>query len=98
LFLPLVIATGLSSVGWNSISLVLVTEISAKNRTATSVGLASTIGWSGLFLGPVGFGSLTDHFGYSYAWISLAVFCFFSFILSFLMPVSTRDSVKLRNW
>lgn len=97
LFLPLVIATGLSSAGWNAIALVLVTEISPGNKTATSVGLASTIGWAGLFLGPIGFGILVDHFGYSYAWISLAVFCLFSFILSFLMPVSTQDPIKTRN-
>lgn len=97
LFLLLVIATGLSSAGWNAIALVLVTEISPGNKTATSVGLASTIGWAGLFLGPIGFGILVDHFGYSYAWISLAVFCFFSFILSFLMPVSTQDPIKTRN-
>lgn len=90
LFILVVIGIGLSSVGWNGIAMVLVTEISASSKTATSVGLASTIAWAGLFLGPIGFGVLTDNFGYFHAWISLAAFCFFSLILCFLVSVSDQ--------
>ena len=97
LFLPLVIATGLSSAGWNSICLVLVTEISAGNKAATSVGLASTIGWAGVFLGPIGFGYLTDHFGYCYAWMSLTLFCSLSLILSILIPLSVQHPMQSMN-
>lgn len=88
LFLPVVISVGLSSVGWNSIALVLVTEISSSSKTGTSIGLVSTVAWAGLFLGPIGFGSLTDHFGYFFAWMSLAAFCCLCLILCFLIPVS----------
>ncbi|WP_299979985.1 hypothetical protein [Desulfobacula sp.] len=33
------------ALGWNSLCLLLVTEISDKDKTATFVGLASTIAW-----------------------------------------------------
>lgn len=88
LFLPVVIGIGLSAVGWNSITLVMVTEISSSSKTGTSIGLATTVSWAGLSLGPIVFGSLTDHFGYFFSWISLALFCCICLILCLLIPVS----------
>jgi sugar phosphate permease len=85
LFIPVVIGVGLSTVGWNSIALVFVTEISPGNKTATYTGLASTIAWFGLSVGPVAFGSITDHLGYFTAWITLALSCMLSLLLCCFM-------------
>jgi ACS family hexuronate transporter-like MFS transporter len=86
LFIPVVIGIGISSWGWNSISFVMVTEICDSTKTGTSVGLATTFGWLGISLGPMCFGIITDQLGYFYAWMSVAVFCVFSFLLCFLIP------------
>lgn len=91
LMIIVVIVIGMSSVGWNSIGLVTVSEISDSDKTASAVGLASTIAWFGIFISPIAFGSMTDHFGYSTAWLFLAVFCLFSFILCLFIPIRTRD-------
>jgi len=93
LFMPVIIGLGLSCAGWNSVVLVTVAEISTESKMATSVGLASTIGWLGLAVGPVAFGSITDHFGYIIAWMTLATFCFFSLFFCILLPV-TNNAVK----
>ena len=82
------IGIGLSSWGWNGITFLMVAEISVNTRTAASVGLATTFGWFGLSLGPVGFGILTDKTGYFHAWISLAVFCVLAVLLSFFLTNS----------
>jgi sugar phosphate permease len=87
LFVLVVMCVGLSTWGWNSIAFVTVTEISASKETATSVGLGSTFGWFGISFGPIVFGLLTDHFGYFYAWMSLAVICTFSLMLSSLIMI-----------
>jgi cyanate permease len=79
---------GISSWGWNAITFLFVAEMSDRTKTATSVGLATAFGWLGMSLGPVVFGSLTDCFGYFYAWMSLAVFCTFSLLLCLLLPGS----------
>ncbi|WDN87780.1 hypothetical protein BuS5_00748 [Desulfosarcina sp. BuS5] len=91
LLMIVVILTGISSVGWTSIGLVTVSEISDREKTASAVGLASTIGWSGMFISPIAFGSLTDYFGYLTAWFSIAVFCLLAFILCLFIPIRTRD-------
>ncbi|MBN1103857.1 MAG: MFS transporter, partial [Deltaproteobacteria bacterium] len=71
--LPVIaVLLGLSGVSWNAIGLVLVTELCPGHRTGAAVGLASTIGWSGLFFGPLGFGALLDAYGYFHAWFSMA--------------------------
>jgi sugar phosphate permease len=88
LFIPVVIGIGLALAGWNSIALVFVAEISPSNKTATYIGLASTITWFGLSIGPIAFGSITDHLGYFTAWISLAIFCLLSFFLCFFVTTS----------
>ncbi|WP_299979934.1 MFS transporter [Desulfobacula sp.] len=88
LLIPVLMGLGLSTAGWNSVALVLVTEISTESRTGTSVGLASTIAWFGLASGPIAFGSIIDHFGYFYAWRAMAFFCIFSLILCFLLPIN----------
>ncbi len=87
-FLPIIVAIGLSTLGWNGIAMVLVTEVSSGTKTATSIGFASTIAWSGLFLGPVAFGRMMDSFGYFYGWMLLVVSCLFSVIFSFFVPDS----------
>ncbi|RLB26372.1 MAG: hypothetical protein DRG71_02385 [Deltaproteobacteria bacterium] len=70
--------------------MVLVTEVSSGTKTATSIGFASTIAWSGLFLGPVAFGRMMDSFGYFYGWMLLVVSCLFSVIFSFFVPDSDQ--------
>jgi ACS family hexuronate transporter-like MFS transporter len=93
LFISVIIGIGISSWGWNAITFLFVAEISDRTKTATSVGLATAFGWLGMSLGPLVFGSLTDCFGYFYAWMSLAVFCTFSLLLCLLLPGSiTRTS------
>lgn len=92
LFLPVVIGIGLSAVGWNSIALVMVAEVSSSSKTGTSIGLATTVSWAGLSLGPIVFGSLTDHFGYFFSWIFLALSCCLCLILCLLIPISEAKS------
>ena len=93
LFYGLAVCVGLSALGWNSICLLLITEISDKDKTATFVGLASTIAWFGLAFGPFLFGLLTDKAGYFIAWMTLAFFCVCNLILIFALPISkTVDS------
>jgi sugar phosphate permease len=87
LLMIVVIITGMSCIGWNGICLATVSEISDSDKTASSIGLASTLGWAGLFIGPIVFGSLTDNFGYFYAWSFVAVFCVLSLILSMYLPI-----------
>ena len=94
LFMPVLIVLGLSTVGWNSVALVLVTEISAESKIGTSVGLIATISWVGVASGPIIFGGLTDHFGYFYAWMSLAFFCFLTLIYCFLLPEADNGTAK----
>jgi MFS family permease len=77
----------MSCIGWNGICLATVSEISDSDKTASSIGLASTLGWAGLFVGPIAFGSLTDNFGYFNAWSFVAVFCVLSLILSIYIPI-----------
>lgn len=91
LFFLVVIGLGISSLGWSGIATVLLAEVSVRSRAASSVGLASAIGWIGMFIGPLGFGVLTDTSGYFHAWMALAVFSFFSLILCSLLPISKQD-------
>lgn len=90
LLVPVVVIMGLSSMGWVAIGLVFVTEICEPGQTARAVGLSSTFGWSGVFLGPIGFGILLDCFGYLTAWLALALCCFIAIFLCHLLPNSRQ--------
>jgi sugar phosphate permease len=68
-----IIFVGLSSVGWNSVALILAAEISDPRQNATAVGFVSTAAWLGLSIGPVVFGILVDYWSYDRAWTTLAV-------------------------
>ncbi len=89
MFVLIAVGIGFSSWGWNGITFLMVAEISGKKRMATSVGLATTFGWFGISLGSMGFGIVTDHFGYFLAWMSQAVFCFLGFLLCFQVKEET---------
>lgn len=86
LLISVFVGLGLSTAGWNSIVLAWIAEITVKSKTATSIGLASTIGWLGLSSGPIAFGSIIDHYGFFYAWMSLAFFCTCSLIFCIFLP------------
>jgi sugar phosphate permease len=95
IFLPVVIALGTSSWGWNALVFALVAETSEGTKTATSVGLATAFGWFGISLGPLGFGTVTDHWGYFYAWIFLAICCMLSLFFCCLTPTSETSSTEM---
>ncbi len=92
LFMPFVVVVGMSCIGFNSIAVLTAAELSEKDNTATAVGLVSTIAWGGLFIGPLFFGSLTDHFGYFYSWMTLAVFSLICFSLCFFLSVPAYET------
>jgi ACS family hexuronate transporter-like MFS transporter len=83
--LLMAVTVGISSISWNSIGLVLVTELCSSSQTAGAVGLASTLGWTGIFFGPLCFGILLDIFGYGVAWLSMAFCGFVALILCFFL-------------
>ena len=91
LFACVIFLIGISTVGWNSVALVFVTEICSTSETATAIGLVSTTGWAGLSSGPLIFGSLTDHYGYLFSWFALAMFCAFTFVLCFFLPAKAKN-------
>ncbi|MCD6533881.1 MAG: MFS transporter [Deltaproteobacteria bacterium] len=93
----LLIGLGLSTAGWNSIVLTWVTEITAESKTATAIGLISTIGWIGVASGPIIFGSITDHFGFFYAWMYLAFFCILALSLCFFLPDTNNKNIPELN-
>ncbi|MCD6561469.1 MAG: MFS transporter [Deltaproteobacteria bacterium] len=92
LFMPFVVIVGMTCIGFNSIAILTAAELSEKNKTATSVGFVSTIAWAGLFIGPLFFGAITDHFGYFYSWMTLALFSFICFFLCFFLSVPASES------
>jgi len=93
LLISLLIGLGLSTAGWNGIVLTWVTEITAESKTATAIGLLSTIGWLGIASGPITFGSITDHVGFFYAWMSLAFFCLFALSLCFFLSEVNNNNM-----
>lgn len=76
----LVIGVGSSCVGYNALAILMSAELAGRAQAASASGLVSTIAWLGLFLGPISFGALTEHFGYFPAWISLAILLLLCFI------------------
>ncbi|MCD6294783.1 MAG: MFS transporter [Deltaproteobacteria bacterium] len=88
LLISVFVGLGLSTAGWNSIVLTWIAEITAKSKTATSIGLSSTIGWLGFSSGPIAFGSIIDHYGFFCAWMSLAFFCICALIFCIFLPES----------
>ena len=90
--MPFVVIVGMTCIGFNSIAILTAAELSEKNKTATSVGFVSTIAWAGLFIGPLFFGAITDHFGYFYSWMTLALFSFICFFLCFFLSVPASES------
>ncbi|MCD6322125.1 MAG: MFS transporter, partial [Clostridiales bacterium] len=97
LLTSLLIGLGLSTAGWISIVLTWVTEITAEPKTATAIGLVSTIGWIGVASGPITFGSITDHFGFFYAWMYLAFFCIMALSLCFFLPDTNNKNMPELN-
>jgi sugar phosphate permease len=81
LLIPVAVGIGISNWGWHGIIFLVVAELSENNAVATTVGLATTIAWFGLSLGPVGFGAISDHFGYFYGWMVFGILCICSFFL-----------------
>ena len=92
MFMPFVVILGMACIGFNSIAILTAAELSEKDKTATSVGFVSTIAWAGLFIGPLFFGALTDHFGYFYSWMTLALFSLLCFFLCFFLSVPASES------
>ncbi len=65
---------GLTSVGWNGINMLHVTEIAGRRASATAAGMNLTASYLGIMMGPPLFGLLVDVTGtYSVAFYSGAV-------------------------
>ncbi len=70
----ILLLAGVSSVGWNGINMLHVTEMAGRRASATAAGLNLTASYLGIMMGPPLFGLLVDLTGtYSIAFYSGAV-------------------------
>ena len=82
---------GFLGIGWNALALVLVVELSGVSRAGTAVGLASTISWVGLAIGPPVFGYIVTLSSYFYSWFFVAGAYFVATLLCISMTFLTRQ-------
>jgi MFS transporter, ACS family, hexuronate transporter len=70
----LAFALGFGAIGWPSLHLSLIAELSGVAKAGTAIGLSVAFLYVGNTIGPPVFGMIVDHTGsYSIAWISQAV-------------------------
>lgn len=65
---------GVALLGWNSLAIVLVSEIAGNELVGSVMGVLFTVAWGGMVLGPPLFGYIVDWHGYAWGWSLLMVF------------------------
>lgn len=60
---------GFSFLGWNGLAITWIAELATPSVAASLVGISSSVGFAGVILGPLVFGTLVDHFGYFAGWL-----------------------------
>ena len=78
---------GFTLIGWNAALMALVAELAGLENVGSVMGVAITIGWTGIFVAPPIFGFIADTAGYTWSWllvlccaiVSLAGFVFINF-------------------
>ena len=78
---------GFTLIGWNAALMALVAELAGLENVGSVMGVAITIGWTGIFIAPPIFGLVADTAGYTWSWllvlccaiVSLAGFVFINF-------------------
>lgn len=87
----LALALGICVIGWNALSLALVSELAGLEHAGTAVGLSLTYVYVGMMVGPPLFGLIVDcTANYSLAWAWLAVLCLAGATLSSLVHEEHR--------
>ena len=85
---PLLILTGLSSIGWNGINMTFVAELAGRRASATAAGVNLTGSYLGIIFGPPLFGLLVDATGsYVPAYLAAGLLGIFAFALIWQIKV-----------
>ncbi len=79
------ICIGASLFGSQGLTIAYIAEISESKLIGTSTSLAISIAWIGMVFGPVCFGGVVLHFGYSMGWFLLSFFLVLSLFLYILL-------------
>ena len=60
---------GFTLIGWNAALMALVAELAGLENVGSVMGVAITIGWTGIFVAPPIFGFIADTAGYTWSWL-----------------------------
>lgn len=92
LLLPLVMLLGSSALAWQGVYLTFCGELAGKEQAGTAIGMAATMGYVGIIVGPPLFGLVVDVSGtYTLAWLMLSLSAIVAFLL--LLPVKETRPV-----
>lgn len=94
--LPVILAFGISGIGWNAIYLTILGEAMGKESIGLATGAGYFFGFLGSLLCPPFFGYLIDRTGvYGYAWLFLACCAgTILFLLSLFAEANSKERVK----
>ncbi len=71
---------GFALIGWNAALMTLVAELAGLENVGSVMGVAITIGWTGIFIAPPIFGFVADTAGYTSSWLLVSGCALISFV------------------
>ncbi len=81
-FIPIVVFLGFSYLGFQGVAGVLIVELCGIELAGRVAGLAITIAWIGMVLGPIIFGAIAK-INYQLAWLFITITSFLSVLLCY---------------
>ncbi|MDQ6691555.1 MAG: hypothetical protein M3Z13_02190, partial [Candidatus Dormibacteraeota bacterium] len=84
---------GVSVLGWNALSITLISESVPLGGAATATGANLSVAFAAMFLVSPLFGYLADQFGYMVSWLALTGWVGLGTLIALLIREGPRDAV-----
>ncbi len=81
---------GIGFLGFHGVLMALMAEAAGARLVGSITGVMITITWIGMVLAPLVFGTISDHWGYTWCWALMSVFAIISIVVFSIFSLRSK--------
>ena len=85
---------GIGFLGWHGVMMALMAEVAGARLAGSVTGVGVTVLWIGMVIAPSVFGTISDHWGYTWCWALMSISAIISIVVFSIFSLHSKKTPR----